>query len=479
MLQDSRWSHVRAIAVLLSAVYVVAACSGAADATGPQGGTGGPVDSMAHDLFVSPATGSDANAGTRQSPFATIGAAVAAADSGQTIRVAGGAYHERITLRSHVTIVGGYDPSTWQRDTGRFASEVDDSQMVVRGHDVRDVTLDGLVLTTIVSSRLATVVLDSSSGIVIRGGTIVAARGDSGGSIPVYPNGFTTPAPAGARGTPAGICVPARAGGAGGSSGRGGKGGTGGSGGLAGGFNGSAGSGSGAGGGGTGGGAFSDGADGTTPLVQYSRPPVGKGGAGFGEFTLAAGYQAALGASGSDGYPGVGGGGGGGGGGNLVGVCGGGGGGGGQGGAGGIGGFGAYGGWASIAVVVGPASDLTLDHAVVKTLGGGNGGVGGEGTAGQLGGAGGAGGSGTGGAGAGGKGGDGGFGGPGADGGGGGGGPSIGVLVLGGGRADTTGAVFQVGPGGHGGLTPAGGLDPSDPGNGAPGDSLAVKALPG
>ncbi len=87
MSRYSRWTRVRALALAVAAGYAVAACGGAADSTGPGDGNGNTP--AANDLFVSATTGNDAGAGTQQQPFQTIAAALAASDSGQTIRVAG------------------------------------------------------------------------------------------------------------------------------------------------------------------------------------------------------------------------------------------------------------------------------------------------------------------------------------------------------------------------------------------------------
>ncbi len=150
MSRYSRWTRARALALAIAAGYAVAACGGAADSTGPGGGNGDKP--AANDLFVSATTGNDAGAGTQQRPFQTIAAALAASDSGQTIRVAGGMYAERVVLQSHVRIVGGYDPDNWQRDTVHDSTTIGDSVMTVVGLHVSDVVLDGLHLRNLAAA---------------------------------------------------------------------------------------------------------------------------------------------------------------------------------------------------------------------------------------------------------------------------------------------------------------------------------------
>ncbi|MEX2307508.1 MAG: DUF1565 domain-containing protein [Pirellulales bacterium] len=64
--------------------------------------------SFAGDVYVD--AGKGAGAGGQDSPFDTIGAAVAAAQEGDTIRVAAGVYPEKVVvLKSRIKLKGGYD----------------------------------------------------------------------------------------------------------------------------------------------------------------------------------------------------------------------------------------------------------------------------------------------------------------------------------------------------------------------------------
>ncbi len=205
MSRYSRWTRGRALALAVAAGYAVAACGGAADSTGPGDGNGNTP--AANDLFVSATTGNDAGGGTQQQPFRTIAAALAASDSGQTIRVAGGMYAERVVLKSHVRIVGGYDPASWQRDTVHDSTTIGDSVMTVVGLHVSDVVLDGLHLRNLAGSVYGVVTFDSSAGIEIVGSTISAPRGFPGRDGFLWGNTRPAQAADGSPGADGGGCV--------------------------------------------------------------------------------------------------------------------------------------------------------------------------------------------------------------------------------------------------------------------------------
>ena len=439
--------------------------AGAGVAGGPQFPSG--------DVFVSAATGNDTNAGTQQAPVATIARGLAIADSGATVRIAGGSYREVVSPRSNVDLMGGYEPASWARDTAGHPTTVVNTHSAVAAVGVHDVVLDGLRLVADSASGFAVVTLDSSTGIVIRGSTISAPSGFDAPAAPAFIPARADGGGDGAQGTATDYCPPAITGGPGGSGGPGGNGGAGGTGGAASGFAGSGGAGSGAGGGGAGGAPAGDGAAGKPASHAGSAGPDGAGGTGFGAYLMKIGYFGPTAGIGTQGQAGPGGGGGGGGGGPVFApICGGGGGGGGEGGAAGSGGNGGWSGGPSIGVVVSAGSELVLDASVVITAGGGQGGVGGVGQAGGPGGRGGYGGVGASLNGRGGNGGAGGNGGDGGWGGGGVGGPSIGVLVLGGGSFTPTNVSYQIGAGGAGGAGRTAATD------GATGDSASVKAMP-
>jgi hypothetical protein len=393
-----------------------------------------------HAYWVSP-SGSDANAGTRAEPFATVQAAIEASHAtgtGGDVYVAAGDYPGGISARSGVSVYGGFDPSKWVRDVSAHRPTIRSDGVVVQG--LADAfTLDGLRLeaadaTSAGGSSIA-VHLHDNRGVVIQGNVIVAGNGGDGAD--------GAPGVAGAPGGTAAIGAGARScllggtndGGAG--AGFYGAGGTGGAGHATSGSDGSSAPGPlGGSGGGGGPGAGYSGGHGTAggPGAPGTH---GMGGGPLGTARVQ-GYGPSPGAPGQNGGNGGGGGGGGGAGGYFTLLsgyfCGPGGGGGGGGGQGGEGGAGGGGGGASIGVLL---TGETLAWVTGNSISTGSGGTGGRGGDGGSGG-------GRGGTlgpgvpacdadhdpctGIGGQGGDGGAGGAGGHGGGGGGGPSIGIL---------------------------------------------------
>lgn len=408
-----------------------------------------------HALWVS-SSGSDSNAGTREAPMATIQAAIDAADgagNGADLYIAEGEYMETLTLRSRVSLYGGWDATDWSRDIDAHRPVVRGDATAVRGTESNDLVLEGLEVVAAdgegAGGSSIALFLQDSDAVTIRNNLIAAGAGVSGS------NGsdgaaYNTRADSGSSGTDSGFCN--NPGGAGGSGGPGYNGGLGGPGGLGAGIGGADGSGGGpAGGGGSGGSVSSAGGSGGPGSDNQTRGPSGSGGGAFGSFT-ADGYVAEDGVSGNGGGVGAGGGGGGGGGGNGF-ACGGGGGGGGEGGAGGRRGTRGTGGGGSFGVVLyGPTTASLADNAITTGNGGagGTGGTGGEGEPGGFGAAGGDAGSLLG---AGGPGGNGGWGAPGGHGGGGGGGPSIGVVEDATASATLTGNTFTLGTPGTGGAS--------------------------
>ena len=411
-------------------------------------------------LWVS-ANGSDANPGTRSAPLGTIQAAIDAADmvgQGGDVYISAGIYEESLTLQSRVSLYGGFDPVTWERDVDAHRPVVSGGAVAVRGVVANALTVEGLSIVAAdgagaTASSIA-VFLDDSESVTLRGNLITAGDGVAGigGSV-------GSPGPKGSNGSAGtgatSFCVPGSPGGGGGGNYR--AGGGGGNGGVGGGFNGGSGAGAHGGAGGGGGATYANGANGSSATVAGSAGTNGLEGAAFGTLS-AAGYVPVAGAAGlSDGTAGYGGGGGGGGGGTLV-SCGGGGGGGGGGGQRGAGGGAGTGGGASIGVLLLGTTIAEIVENTIATGAGGNGGPGGSG------GAGGGGGSGAGGGpagceapfgtpctGKGGSGGAGSVGGRGGHGGGGGGGPSIGVVEDAAATATLVGNTFTLGASGAGG----------------------------
>jgi len=388
------------------------------------------LEDKSNAYFVSP-TGGDNNAGTRGAPFATLQAALDAADgqgNGGDVYLAAGTYVGSVTLRSRVSIYGGFDAATWDRDVAVFRPVIQGGPIAMQGVQANTLTLEGIeiVAADAADSGQSSVgiLLDNSSDVVIRMNRILTGMGFIGRRGATGGNG--APGTKGSNGTASGICTPPRGGGGGGGSPISGRnGGGGGNGGAFGGFDGGDGAGSGGGDNGTGGGTGAQGTAGGGGDAA-SEGAAGAAGATVGAVT-GTGYVPTRAGNGGAGGHGWGGGGGGGGGGSVV-ACGGGGGGGGGGGSQGFGGQGGEGGGGSIGIVLAGTSNADLtDNEIVLADGaaggsGGNGGNGGNGGGVGTGGAGGNGGA------AGRNGGAGSRGGHGGGGGGGLGGPSYGLL---------------------------------------------------
>lgn len=419
------------------------------------------LEDSANAFYVRP-TGNDANPGTRAQPFATIQAAIDAADNAGAsgdVYVAAGDYAESLILKSRVSVYGGFDPVTWTRDTAQFRPAIAGGPTAVLGSVTNQLTLEGLAITAADApapgGSSIGVLLANSAGVIIRGNWITAGAGVAG-VAGTTGGGAGTRGSDGSGGANAGICIPPRAGGGGGGNYQ--AGGAGGNGGAFGGFGGGAGSGPSGGDAGGGGSTGNDGGGGD-PGGAGGAGTDGAAGASFGGVG-ASGYLPAKGGDGlSDGTHGSGAGGGGGAGGTVV-SCGPGGGGGGGGGQRGTGGQGGAGGGASVGIVLADTTTATLTDNLITTGAGGNGGNG------KAGGNGGSGGSGADGGnrgcefplntpctGWGGDGGNGGSGGRGGHGAGGGGGPSIGIVESAAAAGVLNGNTFNLGTAGGGGTS--------------------------
>ncbi len=424
-------------------------------------------------IYVSDSTGNDAYEGTRARPLKTIQAGInAALAANSDVYASAGIYNESVTLAKGVSIYGGFDPSSWVRDsfkapdTPAYTTAIQGGAIAIDGTGITDTAIDGLTIT----SAAATLAGEGSCGIRLLSSTvdirnciITAGNGAPGRDGAGGTNGRTG---AGGGNGEDGDCdknIHAHGGG-GGSSGAGGAGGDGGRGGYgdANGYNGGPGTGTGGYGGnggqshstitpfgdsGLSGGAGTNGSNGTHGAGGSSGAIVG---------TI---WVSDPGINGTDGQDGSGGGGGGGGGGQpyflSIPGTGSGGGGGGEGGSRGTHGEGGSGGGGSFGI-------LLIDSLVTignSTITGGNGGRGGNGGAGGNGAAGGSGGTGphvcTTEVGGGGNGGAGGHGGSGGHGGGGAGGPSYGIYKSGSSLAIVTVTMVKAGSPGSGGTSSA------------------------
>lgn len=424
----------------------------------------------AHAFFVA-TTGSDANAGTRTAPFRHIQHAITVADNagnGGDVYVAGGAYEETITLRSRVSLYGGFNADGWRRDIGLNQTAIAGARIAVRGTEANNLAVDGLHIESASGSQFSqsavALWLSNSTGVTVRRSVLAPGNGFQGVN---GDNGADRPrAAGGSAGMSSAACgFVTREGGGGGGTSYSRAGGRGGNGGLFGGANGVAGQGASGGALGGGGSTFNVGSNGSSSTAARAAGARGAAGSGFG--VLAGDDISVLAAAGGGGGAnGWGGGGGGGGGGNGTLGCGAGGGGGGAGGQGGGGGAGGRSGGHSLGLVLDGTSAAQIVDTEIRLGNGGRGGNGGGGGAGGLGGAGGSGGAfslvgNSGGNGAGGT--------SGARGGGGGGGVggwTIGILEGANASSTRTGVTVQHGtPGAGGSGGPASGGNPGQPGN--------------
>ena len=117
-------------------------------------------------LYVSP-TGSDSGACTRHAPCKTIGAAVAKAAKGDTVKVERGTYAEQVTLTTDISLIGVHKPvvdATGQAN-GVLIKGPGANGALVRGFVIKNATFEGILAVS--AARLTiehNVVLDNDQG---------------------------------------------------------------------------------------------------------------------------------------------------------------------------------------------------------------------------------------------------------------------------------------------------------------------------
>ncbi|MFN0135314.1 MAG: right-handed parallel beta-helix repeat-containing protein [Phycisphaerae bacterium] len=79
-------------------------------------GLGGANAAWAAELYVSAASGNDANAGTQASPLRTVQAAINAAVTGDEIRVAAGTYRQNLRVEAKTLVLRGGYAADWTRN---------------------------------------------------------------------------------------------------------------------------------------------------------------------------------------------------------------------------------------------------------------------------------------------------------------------------------------------------------------------------
>jgi hypothetical protein len=426
-------------------------------------------------IFVSVATGNDANDGTRDNPVRTISQGLAlAVDGGQhALYVSVGTYSQggvTLNLVEGISIYGGYNHATdWSRSSSNIAILSGGVKAIAATNVVADTRLDLLTLRSANASSAGSssyvVFATGSDGLEVSNCAIEAGNGRAGTSgVDGTVGDSGDPGTAGEpgcedsggfctscgrpQGGPGGSSSCARTGGIGGNAGHGdgaGADGATGTGGTAGGLGGP-------------GGGFGDGGNGS-PGANGSNGTNGARGVDFGIAAIG-GYTPSGGVNGTNGGDGNAGGGGGGGGGGVA-DCdsyGSSGGGGGGGACNGTYGTAGGGGGGSFAIYLWNSDVTVRNCSSIESGIGGDGGDAGDGALGGTGGTGGPGGPYGGGSeqddgGMGGDGGRGGNGGRGGHGGGGGGGPSVCIYVGGDSVLDELDNVYVVGSGGSGGIS--------------------------
>jgi hypothetical protein len=97
------------------------------------------------DIYVSAATGSDINDGSRAAPVATInrGFDLAQAAGMPLVLIAAGTYNENVTLRDSVSVIGGLDGIDWTRGAGDRSTVVANTPSTAQ-LNVNSATITGL-----------------------------------------------------------------------------------------------------------------------------------------------------------------------------------------------------------------------------------------------------------------------------------------------------------------------------------------------
>src|SRR5690606_16775566 len=150
--------------------------------------------------------------------MATIQAAIDAADgagNGADLYIAGGEYPETLTLRSRVSLYGGWDETDWSRDVASGRAVVSGGPTAIQGTESNDLVLEGLEViaadATDPGASSIAVWLLNTTGVAVRENIIRAGAGAMGVSG-TTPNRTRTGSD-GADGGDARLCVSRTAGG--------------------------------------------------------------------------------------------------------------------------------------------------------------------------------------------------------------------------------------------------------------------------
>src|SRR5512133_2060115 len=155
-------------------------------------------------IFVS-TVGDDAAAGTRAAPVATMSQAITLASTmgtGAGVYAAAGTYDGTVALQTGVHVFGGFDPTTWLRDTVVSVTEIRGVAVGMTATDVTDVRIDGVKVTSTTpadagGSAYGLVLVNAS--VEVAASTIQAADGAVGAAGSAGENGV--PGSAGGAGS--------------------------------------------------------------------------------------------------------------------------------------------------------------------------------------------------------------------------------------------------------------------------------------
>ncbi|HUW12953.1 MAG TPA: right-handed parallel beta-helix repeat-containing protein [Anaerolineae bacterium] len=122
-------------------------------------------------------------------PCASIGYALSQASSGETIKVAEGTYTENISIDTNVTLEGGYESASWNRDIHAYETTVDGScsQTVASFQSGSDgAVLDGFTITGGCAPEHGGGIYIEQASPTISNCTITANSAASGAGLAIY-----------------------------------------------------------------------------------------------------------------------------------------------------------------------------------------------------------------------------------------------------------------------------------------------------
>ena len=143
-----------------------------------------------HAIWVSPSGSSVAagGVGTRESPLASIQAAIVESDNAGflgDVYVAAGNYDETLSLAGNVSMYGGFDDADWSRDVDSNKPVIVSGEAIaVTGIEADNLTIEGFEIIAADATGTAAssmgVLLNNSSGVLIAHNSITSGAGTAG-----------------------------------------------------------------------------------------------------------------------------------------------------------------------------------------------------------------------------------------------------------------------------------------------------------